>query len=188
LPHPAEPDDVLVRRCREADASAWRALYERHHAFVYRVARRLGTPADEAEDVAHEVFMVVMAKLDQFSGGRLTTWLYRITANVASHHHRRRRSRRALTEWSQRLGFRAPPTPEALSSASSDARAVDRILERMSPKKREVFALFELEGLSGEEVAERVGCPLNTVWSRLRHGRSDFLRIGRKLGLLEEGR
>lgn len=183
----ADPELALVRRCRAADRSAWRSLYEAHQPFVHRVARRLGTPSDEVEDVVHEVFMVVMAKLEHFQGGRFTTWLYRITANVSAHHHRKRRRRRVLQSWSERMGFGSAESPEAISSAASDARAVDAILERMSPKKREVFALFELEGLSGEEIAEHVGCPVNTVWSRLRHGRQDFLRIGRRLGVLEDG-
>ncbi len=184
---PADEDRelALVRRCRAADGSAWRSLYEAHHPFVHRVARRLGTPSDEVEDVVHEVFMVVIAKLDQFQGGRFTTWLYRITANVTSHYHRKRRRRRMLQTWFVPFGQTTPPSPEAHASAASDARTVDAILECMTPKKREVFALFELEGLSGEEIAERVGCPVNTVWSRLRHARRDFLRIGRRQGVLE---
>lgn len=188
-PPPLEPSDAdleLVRRCRTRDESAWKTLYEKHHAFVYRVARRLGTPPEEAEDVVHEVFMVVFDQLERFQGGKLTTWVYRITANVASHRHRKRRRRRAIAELSARIGLASPPDPELLASRASDARAIDRILEGMSPKKREVFALFELEGLSGEDIAERVGCPINTVWSRLRHAREEFRRIGRRLGLLED--
>lgn len=183
----SEDDLELVRRCRAGDRSAWRALYDAQHGFVFRVARRLGTPVEETEDVVHEVFIVVLKQIEQFRGGRLTTWIYRITANTVSYRHRRRRTRRALVEMAQRVGLASPTTPEAVSSAASDARAVERILERMSPKKRAVFALFELEGLSGEEIAERERCPLNTVWSRLRHARQDFLRVGSKMGLLEEG-
>jgi RNA polymerase sigma-70 factor (ECF subfamily) len=55
----------------------------------------------------------------------------------------------------------------------------------MAPKKREVFALFELEGLTGEEIAERVGCKVDTVWTRLWHARRDFERIARKRGWAE---
>jgi RNA polymerase sigma-70 factor (ECF subfamily) len=183
-----EDDLEIVRRCRAGEPSAWRALYDAHHGFVFRVARRLGTPAEETEDVVHEVFIVVLKKIDHFQGGRFTTWIYRITANVVSHRHRKRRTRQALTDMAWRIGLAEPPTPEALSAAASDARAVEKILERMSPKKRAVFALFELEGLSGEEIAEREGCPLNTVWSRLRHAREDFCRIGSKMGLLEDAR
>jgi RNA polymerase sigma-70 factor (ECF subfamily) len=184
---PPSTDVELVRRCRGADQAAWRAIYDRHYAFVFRVTRRLGTPPSEADDVAQEVFMVALDKLEQFREGQLSTWLYRITALVTHHHHRKRRRDRAVAEWRARLGLGgAPPTPEALSSRSSDGRAVDRILEQMSPKKREVFALYELEQLSGEAIAERVGIPIGTVWSRLRHGRAEFLKVGRRLGLLDE--
>ena len=63
---------------------------------------------------------------------------------------------------------------------------MEGVLERMSPKKREVFALFELEGLSGEEIAARIGVPVNTVWTRLHHARREFIKIGRRLGVMEE--
>ena len=91
-----EGGDEVVARCRAQDQSAWKELYDAHFDFVYRVARRLGTPAAEAEDVVHDVFEVVFKKLDQFEEGRLTTWMYRITANVVSDRHRRRRVRRAF--------------------------------------------------------------------------------------------
>ena len=63
-------------------------------------------------------------------------------------------------------------------------RIVADVLQKMAPKKREVFALYELESLSGEEIAERVGCPVATVWTRLHHARKDFERIARKRGVL----
>ena len=60
-----------------------------------------------------------------------------------------------------------------------DERQFSEILARMAPKKREVLVLFEIEGLSGEAIAERVGCPLDTVWSRLYHARREFARLAR---------
>jgi RNA polymerase sigma-70 factor (ECF subfamily) len=62
-----------------------------------------------------------------------------------------------------------------------------QILRKMTPKKREVLVLFELEGLSGEEIATCVGCPVDTVWSRLHHARRDFLKLARRGGYLEDG-
>lgn len=179
-------DLELVARARDGDAAAWRRLYDRQFDYVFRIARRLGTPDEEAEDVAQEVFEVMLARLDQFRFGRLTTWTFRITSNVVSEHHRRRRVRRAF----EKLGVvaparSAPPTPERLAESKSASVAVQRILERMSPKKREVFVLFELEGLSGAEVADQVGCPEGTVWTRLHHARKDFVRLGRKLGSID---
>jgi RNA polymerase sigma-70 factor (ECF subfamily) len=177
---------AMVERCRARDESAWKELYDAHFDFVLRVARRLGTPDAEAEDVVHDVFVVVHRKLDRFEGGRLTTWLYRITANVVSDRHRKRRVRRAFESLKLWIGGEAGDSPERAAERASATRAVERVLERMNPKKREVFALFELEGLSGDEIAERIGCPLNTVWTRLYHARKQFLEIARRLKVLDE--
>lgn len=177
---------ALVERCRARDESAWRELYDTHFDFVLRVARRLGTPESEAEDVVHDVFVVVHRKLDRFESGQLTTWLYRITANIASDRHRRRRVRRTFESMRLWVGSEARETPEQSAERASATRAVERVLERMSPKKREVFALFELEGLNGEQIAKRVGAPVNTVWTRLHHARKQFLKIARRLGVLDE--
>lgn len=176
----------VLARCRARDEAAWRELYDAHFDFVYRVARRLGTPAGEAEDVAHDVFMIVHKKLDAFEGGSLNSWLYRITANVVSDRHRKRRVRRAFAALKVWVGAVEPETPERTAERASANRAVEQVLERMAPKKREVFALFEIEGLSGDEIAERVGCPVNTVWTRLHHARKDFLKTAKRLGVLDE--
>lgn len=180
-----EGGDDVVARCRAQDQSAWKELYDAHFDFVYRVARRLGTPAAEAEDVVHDVFEVVFKRLDQFEEGRLTTWMYRITANVVSDRHRRRRVRRAFEDLKVWIGATAPELPDRTAERKSAESAVERVLERMSPKKREVFALFELEGLSGEAIAERLACPVNTVWTRLHHARAEFVTVARRLGCLD---
>lgn len=178
----------VLDRCRARDDAAWRELYDAHFDFVFRVARRLGTPEGEAEDVAHDVFMIVFRKLDQFESGKLTTWLYRITANVVSDRHRRRRVRRAFESLKVWVGAAEGDTPERTAERASASRAVEQVLERMKPKKREVFALYEIDGLSGEAIAERVGCPVNTVWTRLHHARKEFLQIATRLGCLDEVR
>jgi RNA polymerase sigma-70 factor (ECF subfamily) len=78
--------------------------------------------------------------------------------------------------------------PEQVLLRREAARRVDRILAKMSRKKREVFALFELQGLAGEEIADLLGIPLDTVWSRLAHARREFTKIGRSLELFEQTR
>lgn len=176
----------LLARCRAGDDAAWKALHDAHFAFVWKVARSLGTPAEELEDVCQEVFLVAFRKLDEFQSGLLTTWLYRIAANVASARHRRRRVLRAM-HTVLRLGAderanRRTPLHDA--EARESQWQVAQVLERMSPKKREVFAMFELEGLSGDQIAQRVGCNVATVWTRLFHARKDFERIARKRGVI----
>ncbi len=183
-----EHDDAILERCRADDPAAWRAFYERHFPFVLRTARRLGIPPEEAEDVVQEVFVVTLRKLHQFEAGRVTTWLYRICANVVSQRHRHRRVRQFFAHV-----FLAEPdeerrTPEGNVAESQAQQQVRRILSRMKPKKREVFVLYELEGLSGEEIAERVGCPVQTVWTRLHHARQEFTRLGNQDALFETAR
>lgn len=177
-------DFELLARCRAGDEPAWRALYDAHFDFVYRVARRFGTPDSEMDDVCQETFLVAFRKLASFRGGRFTTWLYRVAANVTSDRHRRRRFRRALAGlWSAQKPADVPAPAADRAIEAREARVhVERILERMAPKKREVFVLFEIEGLSGEEIAERIDCQPGTVWTRLHHARREFERLARRLG------
>jgi RNA polymerase sigma-70 factor (ECF subfamily) len=185
------PDSAeLLARCRESDERAWRELFDAHFAFVFGVARRLGTPASEVDDVCQEVFVVVFRKLGDFQHGKFTTWLYRIVANVVSDRHRRRRFREAVHELAEKVlpaALVPAQTPEAAMHQKDAEVAVDKVLQRMSPKKREVFALYELESLSGEEIAERVGCKVETVWTRLHYARKEFSQIAQRLGILQEG-
>jgi RNA polymerase sigma-70 factor (ECF subfamily) len=185
---PLDQADLLAR-CLAGDRSAQRSFYERYAPFVLRTARRLGMPPEEAEDVAQEVFTIAFHKLDQFSQGEISTWLYRICSRRVHHHHQARRVRQTFARL---IG--ASPAPELPQSQDRavflrDAeRRMSEILSRMNAKKREVFVLFEIEELSGEAIAERVGCPLDTVWSRLFHARREFARIGRSRDLLERTR
>lgn len=179
-------DNSLLDRCRAGDAASWRALFDGHFEFVQWTVRRLGVQGPEAEDLTQEVFVIAFRKLGDFREGKLSTWLYRIAANVVSDRHRKRNVREAL---SVIFGGSAEDevverTPLHELESREAERQVNAVLQHMAPKKREVFALYELEKLSGEEIAERVGCPVATVWTRLHHARKDFERIARKRGLL----
>lgn len=175
----------LVREAQGGDDSAFRALYERHFELVFRSCRRLGLLEADAEDAAQETFVVAARKLNAFSEGKLSTWLYRIAANLVSARHRSRRLREGLAAIWGRSEEQHAPSAERAYEARDASRRVAEVLSRMAPKKREVFALFELEGLTGEEIAERVGCKVDTVWTRLWHARRDFERIARKRGWAE---
>ncbi|MBK7861596.1 MAG: sigma-70 family RNA polymerase sigma factor [Archangiaceae bacterium] len=176
-----DSDVALLARCRAGDATSWKQLYDSNFTFVERICRRLGTPDAELDDVVQDTFLIAFKKLDDFDQGRVSTWLYRIAANLVSSRHRRRRIRGAL------LGLFTEPPPVPAVDRAYDAREaqaqVAAVLERMAPKKREVFALFELDGMSGDEIAERIGCKVETVWSRLHYARQEFERIARKRGL-----
>ncbi len=179
----------LVARCRAGDAPAWRALHDAHFEFVYRVVRRLGTPSDELEDACQDVFIVAFRRISSFRTGRISTWLYGIAANVASERHRRRRVRRAFQElWRGKEERAALVTPERELEAKDAERAVGRILERMSGKKREAFVLCVIEELTSEEASRLTGDKPETLRTRLHYARRDFDRIAAALGYVEEGR
>lgn len=179
-------DDQLLAKCRNGDQRAWRELVRTHFDFVYRVAFRLGTPEEELDDVCQEAFFVVFRKSSDFIGGRFQTWLYRIAANVVSERLRRRRFRNGLLKL---LGASAnetawrPHAPDGAVEAREAQDLMRQVLERMTWKKREAFVLYEIEGLSSEEIAARTGCNPQTVRTRIHHARREFAAIAKKRGL-----
>jgi RNA polymerase sigma-70 factor (ECF subfamily) len=151
-------------------------VYREHFDFVFRMAARLGGPGLDAEDASQEVFLIVARKLDTFDGSSLVTpWLYGITLNVVRSMRRRQRLRRL---------FERDDAPQADVAIQSVDRAevmeahriAYSILDKLAPKKREVFILAEFEGLSCEEIAKVVGTKTETVWSRLHYARQEFAK------------
>jgi RNA polymerase sigma-70 factor, ECF subfamily len=182
----AEEEDLLAC-CRRGERLAMRALYDRHARVVMARARRLGLPPDEVEDVAQEVFTAAFQNVSKIRPGALSAFLFRLTSNRVTDRFRRRRVREAFAQW---FGASEPEGrfdgPEDAALRRDAERHVGRILARMSQKKRDIFALFEIEGASGEEIAEQLQIPIDTVWTRLHHARIEFAKIGRGLKLLED--
>jgi RNA polymerase sigma-70 factor (ECF subfamily) len=177
---PAAEDQALVERCRNGDTVAWRSLYDRYAQPVFRFVSALGVPPEEREDAAQDVFVAVYRGLKSFRGeAQLSTWIYRIAARHASHLGRRRRMRSFLSilPWHEPEPELAPDPAEK----ASELRLLDRLLDKLSPKKRMVLVLFEIEGLGVNEIAVVMGCPPNTVWSRLRHARAELVKAARRV-------
>lgn len=175
----------LLDRCRGGENAAWQEFYSAHFSFVYRTARRLGTPTEDCDDVCQETFLRAFRKLDQFETGKLTTWLYRITANVVSEYHRRRRMQRKLAAlFGLRRVWVGPARADALLEQHQYEQLVAEVLSEMRTRQREVFVLFEVEGLTGAEIAQRVGCKVGTVWTRLHHARHSFTKLAKRKGML----
>jgi len=172
-------DSELVRLCREGDPTAWRKLYDRHAPSVYRFTAALGVPSEEREDAAQDIFIAVYRSLRHFRGeAQLSTWIYRIAARHAIRMGRRRRSRELM----RTLMLKEAPAPIVdPMEKSSHAATLDKLLAKLPPKKRAVLVLFEIEGLSAKEISDVVGCPENTVWSRLHHARSELTKVARRM-------
>jgi RNA polymerase sigma-70 factor (ECF subfamily) len=174
-------DIEMVARCRRGDGSAWRVLYDRYAPVVYRFLSAFGVPSEEREDAAQEVFVAVYRSLGRFRGeARLSTWIYRIAARHAGRIARRRRVRGLLST----LLVREPPPPPAPdpSERSERLQMLDEMVSKLSPKKRLVLVLFEIEGVPIEEVAKIAGCPENTAWSRLHYARAELMAMAKRRG------
>jgi RNA polymerase sigma-70 factor (ECF subfamily) len=166
------------------------ALYRAHAQTVARFAQRLGGPSVDADDVVQEVFLVVHAQLADFRGdAQVTTWLYRITANIVRHRRRKDRFRRWLGGSSEDVGGKAAssrPTPVEVLERREASRTVYEVLDSMNERYRTLIILFELEGMSGEAIAELTGQKVQTIWVGLHRAREQFLeklkKIDRKEG------
>lgn len=169
---PAEPP---AERARD-HAPDFAAVYQEHADLVWRVLRRMGIPDAAAEDVMHEVFLVVHRRLPEFDGrASMSTWLFHLARGVASNYKRGRDRERA------RLEVVAPPTstlpdPEGNTERREAAAFVRTFLAQLDADKRDVFELVEIEGLAVPEVAELLALNLNTTYSRLRLARQAFAR------------
>jgi RNA polymerase sigma-70 factor (ECF subfamily) len=151
------------------------AALRRHRGDIERWAARLGGPLVDAEDVAQEVMMVAHARLPEFRHeAQVTTWLFKTTRNIAATHRRRERTRRWLRgmplDYAAELQAQGPSVLDEMERREAAAE-VYSALDRLADKYRSVVILFEIEGLSGEEIASLAGISLATVWVRLHRGR-----------------
>jgi len=170
-------EEALVRRAAAGDAEAFRALFVRHRSDVARlVYRMLNAPAD-LEDVVQEVFVQVFRSLKDFRGqSKLSTWLHRVTVNVVLMHRRSARSRPVLTEEvpNDLVADDGQTLPDEDAERRERMRAFQRILGKLADKKRVVFVLHELEGMTPAEIAEIVDAPVLTVRTRLFYARREL--------------
>jgi RNA polymerase sigma-70 factor (ECF subfamily) len=155
-------------------------IYESHVADVHRWVRRLTGPRQDVEDLVHEVFLVAMRRRGEFRGeGKVSTWLFRITALVVKDRRQRERSRHGLfARHSEDMGKAHPPVVTPLEDFERQEQ-VGRLyaaLDRLPDRYRTPIILYELEGLATAEVAELLGVSSGALWVRLHRGRSRLLR------------
>jgi RNA polymerase sigma-70 factor (ECF subfamily) len=169
-------DDPIIRRCVAGEDAAWRDLHRTLYPMAVSFLRKMGVDEAEVDDVCQEVFVQVFRYLGRFQHrAQLTTWLYKICLSQAARMRRRRKVKEALARL---FGAREASTVQASVDLPEDelARRTALALAELSETHREVFVLYELQGLTGEQIADVVRCPLPTVWSRLHYARLEFRR------------
>jgi RNA polymerase sigma-70 factor (ECF subfamily) len=178
-------EDLAVGPTKESRPPAtFDAIYEAWFDEVSKWIRALGGPIADRDDLVQEVFVVVHRRFAHFDGQNLPGWLYRITRGKVRDYRRLRWVKRVV------LGEREPTlehsadenNPLTMLATREKQRLLSQLLDELSDTERMAIVLFEVEGYSGQEIAELQGVPLNTVWTRLHKARA---RLSQKLLRLE---
>jgi RNA polymerase sigma-70 factor (ECF subfamily) len=168
-----EPE--LVERCRRGDEGAFQELVERYKDLVFALIARTVQDRSRAEDLAQEVFLRIHRGLPYFRGeARLSTWIYRIVANVCAQPQSAGAAPISLDDATARV------TPAAVDRRFNDLELRDRLekaIARLPPHYRLVVAAHYLDGVQYEDLADALKLPLGTVKTQLHRAKQQLRRL-----------
>jgi len=174
-------DEELMEACAEGSEAAFSALVERYKGRVVNLVYRFLGDQERAQEIAQEVFLRVYSHRRRYrSGGKFSTWMFTIAANLAKNELRYRSRRRnivSLEALKDAYGGDLPELGDQSNSPAEDAeksnlsRLVAEALEKLPPKHRMAVVLRDIEGLSYEEITRVLKIPGGTVRSRINRGR-----------------
>ena len=179
-PSSADTDLMLVERTVAGDQKAYGLLVVKYQRRIERLIGRMVRDTDLVEDIAQETFIRAYRALSQFRGeAQFYTWLYRIAVNTAKKALVDLKRDPLVSETALRGGddddetsgveneLTSPETPETVLAAKEIAATVNSAMEALPDELRQAVTLREIEGLSYEEIAEVMNCPIGTVRSRI---------------------
>lgn len=173
---PDDTDQELVRRVQAGDQSAFNLLVLKYQHRVLKLVGRFVNDPTEAEDVAQEAFLKAYRALASFRGdSAFYTWLYRIAINTAKNALVSQRRRpvdfdldlQDPDQYERQAKLKEADTPEGVLLTDEIRAVVEEAMEQLPEDLRTAIVLRELEGLSYEEIAEAMDCPVGTVRSRI---------------------
>jgi RNA polymerase sigma-70 factor (ECF subfamily) len=180
LPPVTDSDQFLVERAAAGDQRAFELLVIKYQRRIERLIGRMVRDVDLVEDIAQETFIRAWRALHQFRGdAQFYTWLYRIAVNTAKKALMDLKRNPTVTgkgfqnadeedETSRRENeLTSEETPETVLAAKEIAEAVNAAMDALPEDLRQAVTLREIEGLSYEEIAEAMNCPIGTVRSRI---------------------
>lgn len=178
-PTKANRIEQLVTRCKEGDRDAFRCIYEEFASGVYRHLSILIGPGPDIDDLLQLVFLNVFNSIARFKGkSSFSTWLFRVTINVARQEIRSKGRRRRLGEEVKAVGhvkvIETEGTPERQLLVQQQ---IYGILDMLPHKKRETYILYVYEGYSLDEIAVLLGSTTSTIGSRLQSARKDIVKL-----------
>ncbi len=172
-----ELDQALVERAQAGDMKAFETLYSKYQRKLHRLLSRLIHDQAEIEDVAQEAFIKAYRALPTFRAeSAFYTWLYRIGVNTAKN-YLVTKGRRAPTttdfdsedaeNFEEASQLRDNNTPERILHSKQVGDTVNNAMQALTEDLRDAIFMREIDGLSYEEIAERMNCPIGTVRSRI---------------------
>ena len=172
---------ALVARCKRGDELAWEALVRQYQSRVYSVALHYTRDAEEARDVAQDVFVRIYRKLDTFDSAaeEFLPWLLSVARNACIDRLRRRKVRplaHSVPVEDQPGLPDSTPSPEQAMLAASRRRLLYRALAGVSDVNREIILLREIQGLDLRQISEILSVPIGTVKSRSVRARIELAR------------
>jgi RNA polymerase sigma-70 factor, ECF subfamily len=172
---PTSPGWTEPVQPRSAGLCDFRAHFEQDAPFVRRILRSRGIPRADIEDLLQDIFVVIHRRLPEYDyRSPFRSWIYGICLRTISTYRRsamRRRLRAQRLDPTEEYEGLVCRNPEREIDLRRACLRLEALLFRLDEDKRRVFVLFEIEGLSMTEVAEAVGCPLQTAYSRLHAAR-----------------
>ena len=190
----ADSDQLLVERAVAGDQRAFELLVVKYQRRIERLIARMVRDVDLIEDIAQETFIRAWRALHQFRGdAQFYTWLYRIAVNTAKktlldlkRHPSAAASPGAGGEEEDETSWRenepsTHETPESEFAAREIALAVNAAMDALSEDLRQAVTLREIEGMSYEDAAAVMGCPVKTVSTRLFRARQRFQSLVSRL-------
>jgi RNA polymerase sigma-70 factor, ECF subfamily len=178
----ADSDGEIVHRVQGGDVAAFDQLILKYRARIYGVVYNLTSNREDASDLTQEAFIKSFQSIHRFQGqSSFFTWIYRIAVNSTLSHLRKNRLR---TFFSLERINEDDPVSRELIAAITDTTAVDKgayvrelqerlneALQKLSIRHRTVVTLFEIDGLSHQQIAEIMDCSVGTVRSRLHYAK-----------------
>lgn len=179
-----DADQLLVERVQEGDVAAFDQLVRKYRERLFSIIYNMTSNREDAADLTQDSFIKAFSSINRFRGkSAFFTWLYRIAVNTTLSHLKRNRFRRFFSlENIQEEGSHAQILETLAAKHKSEKGALiselqeklNEALQKLSPKHRTVVVLFEIEGLSHQEIAEIVGCSVGTVRSRLHYAKQQL--------------
>ena len=162
------------------ESPGFRAIFEANFTSIWTLLRRLGVAERDRDDITSEVFFRVHERLHTYDASRpIRPWLFAFAVRAASDYRRLARHKREVYEHFDAPSSAYPPDEAAI--AREKQRLVLAALDKLDLEKRAVFVLHEFDGCSVPEIAEALGIPEGTAYTRLRAAREQFAAAVRHL-------